>query len=78
MGNVLTMKFLALDKISSKPALPAGKFVSTTIWENMEAAVTNQKTGYYQKQIDKFADLQVVAPEFEGFDIPVFDCGNGE
>ena len=54
----------------------AGKFVSTTIWEDMESAVANQKTGYYQRQIDKLLDLQVVVPEFEGFDVPVFDCGN--
>ncbi len=54
----------------------AGKFVAITVWENMDAAVANQKTGYYQKQIDKFADLQVVAPEFEGFDVPIFDCGD--
>lgn len=49
----------------------AGKFVSITIWEDMDAAVANQKSGYFQKQIDKFADLQVVVPEFEGFDVPV-------
>ncbi|PIQ08971.1 MAG: hypothetical protein COW71_08820 [Ignavibacteriales bacterium CG18_big_fil_WC_8_21_14_2_50_31_20] len=54
----------------------AGKFISTTIWENMEAAVANQRTGYYQKQIDKFIDLQVVVPEFEGFDVPVLEYVN--
>ena len=42
----------------------AGKFVSITVWEDMNAAVENQKTGYYQKQIDKFIDLQVVALMF--------------
>jgi heme-degrading monooxygenase HmoA len=51
----------------------AGKFVSITIWENMDAAVSNQKTGYYQRQIDKFAEIQVVVPEFEGFDVPVLE-----
>lgn len=51
----------------------AGKFISITVWENMEAAVENQKTGYYQRQIDKFADLQVVVPEFEGFAVPVLE-----
>ncbi len=56
----------------------AGKFVSITVWENMEAAVENQKTGYYQRQIDKFADLQVVVPEFEGFAVPVIDFVAGE
>jgi len=51
----------------------AGKFISITVWENMEAAVENQKTGYYQRQIDKFADLQVVVPELEGFAVPVLE-----
>ena len=51
----------------------AGKFIAITVWNNMDAAVENQKTGYYQKQLDKFADLQVVTPEFEGFYVPVID-----
>lgn len=54
----------------------AGKFVSITVWQDMEAAVANQRTGYYQKQIDKFIDLQVVVPEFEGFDVPVLEFIN--
>lgn len=54
----------------------AGKFVSITIWEDMDAAVANQKSGYFQKQIDKFLDLQVVVPEFEGFDVPVLEFGS--
>ena len=51
----------------------AGKFVSITVWDSMEAAIENQKTGYYQRQIDKFSDLQVVVPEFESFAVPVID-----
>jgi hypothetical protein len=39
----------------------------------MEAAVANQRTGYYQRQIDKFSELQVVPPEFEGFDVPILE-----
>ncbi|MDA3859667.1 MAG: antibiotic biosynthesis monooxygenase [Melioribacteraceae bacterium] len=54
----------------------AGKFVSITVWKDMEAAVANQKTGYYKRQIDKFENLQVVVPEFEGFDVPVLSYGN--
>lgn len=54
----------------------SGKFVSITIWEDMDAAVANQKSGYFQKQVDKFVHLQVVVPEFEGFDVPVIDYGN--
>ena len=56
----------------------AGKFVSITVWNNMDAAVENQKTGYYQKQLDKFTDLQVVPPEFEGYSVPVLDYITGE
>jgi len=51
----------------------AGKFISITVWEDMEAAVANQRTGYYQRQIDKFSELQVVPPEFEGFDVPILE-----
>ena len=47
----------------------SGKFVSVTIWENMEAAIANQKSGYFQKQIDKFEDLHIVEPEFDGYDV---------
>lgn len=49
----------------------AGKFVSITIWESMDYAVQNQKTGYYQEQVDKLAHLQVVSPEVEGFQVAV-------
>jgi heme-degrading monooxygenase HmoA len=47
----------------------AGKFISITIWENIEFATENQKSGYYQKQIDKFEELVVVKPEIEGFSV---------
>ena len=47
----------------------AGKFVSITMWESMDNAVANQKSGYFQDQIDKLSHLQVVVPEIEGFDV---------
>ncbi|MEN8192497.1 MAG: antibiotic biosynthesis monooxygenase [Bacteroidota bacterium] len=47
----------------------AGKFVSITMWDSMEYAVANQKSGYFQAQIDKLAHLQVVIPEIEGFQV---------
>lgn len=47
----------------------AGKFISITMWENMEYAVANQKSGYYQAQIDKLAPLQVVVPDIEGLEV---------
>jgi heme-degrading monooxygenase HmoA len=47
----------------------AGKFVSITIWENLEFALANQKSGYYQEQLDKFESFMVVQPEVEGFSV---------
>lgn len=47
----------------------AGKFVSITIWENLESALNNQKSGYFQKQIDKFEKFMVVKPEVEGYSV---------
>ena len=45
----------------------AGKFVAITIWEDIKFALDNQKSGYFQQQIDKFEDFSVVKPEVEGF-----------
>lgn len=47
----------------------AGKFVSITIWDSIEFALDNQKSGYYQEQIDKFEKYEVVKPEVEGFTV---------
>ncbi len=47
----------------------AGKFVSITMWDSMDHAVANQKSGYFQAQIDKLSHLQVVVPDIEGFDV---------
>jgi quinol monooxygenase YgiN len=47
----------------------AGKFVLITIWENINFAMKNQKSGYYQAQIDKLEEYMVVKPEIEGFTV---------
>ncbi|MCB0730722.1 MAG: hypothetical protein KDC88_06785 [Ignavibacteriae bacterium] len=47
----------------------AGKFVAITIWESIQHALDNQKSGYYQKQIDKFEEFMVVKPDVEGFTV---------
>lgn len=47
----------------------AGKFVSITIWEKIEYALENQKSGYFQEQIDKFNSFEVIKPEVEGFSV---------
>lgn len=50
----------------------AGKFVAITIWEDIKYALDNQKSGYYQNQIDKFEEYMVVKPEIEGFTVGAF------
>lgn len=45
----------------------AGKFISITIWDNTDCALQNQKSGYFQDQLDKFERFTVVKPEIEGF-----------
>jgi heme-degrading monooxygenase HmoA len=50
----------------------AGKFVSITVWENIDYALNNQKSGYYQEQIDKLEKFTVVKPEVEGFSVGAF------
>lgn len=47
----------------------AGKFVSITIWENTDLAIANQKSGYFQAQLDKFQDFLVDQPEVEAFQV---------
>jgi quinol monooxygenase YgiN len=47
----------------------AGKFVSITIWENIQLALDNQKSGYYQQQLDKFDKYMVEKPDVEGFTV---------
>jgi len=51
----------------------AGKFVSITMWDSMQNAVDNQKSGYYQQQVDKLTHLQVVVPEIEGFEVGAYE-----
>lgn len=47
----------------------AGKFMSITIWENIDFALANQKSGYYQKQVDKFEKFLVDRPEIESYTV---------
>ncbi len=45
----------------------AGKFVSITVWESIDFALANQKSGYFLAQVEKLEKFQVVKPEIEGF-----------
>lgn len=47
----------------------AGKFISITMWDSMQDAVDNSKSGYFQRQVDKLEHLQVDSPEIEGYEV---------
>ena len=48
-----------------------GKSISCTLWESEEDAVANEKSGYYQEQIEKFKGLLTAPPTHEGYEVSV-------
>ena len=50
-----------------------GKSISITIWESEEDAIANEKSGYYQEQVDKFKDYFTAPPVREGYEVSVKD-----
>jgi heme-degrading monooxygenase HmoA len=50
-----------------------GKGISITIWESEKDAIANEKSGYYQEQVDKFKDLFTAPPVREGYEVNVKD-----
>ena len=48
-----------------------GKAVSITLWDNEEDAIANEQSGYYQEQLSKFKDVDVLAapPVREGYEV---------
>ena len=50
-----------------------GKGISITIWESEEDAIANEKSGYYQEQVDKFKDFFTAPPVREGYEVSVKD-----
>jgi len=50
----------------------ASKFISLTFWDNFQSAYDNQKSGYFQKQIDKLEELFVNPPDVLGFEVCSF------
>ncbi|NOX18680.1 MAG: hypothetical protein GXO87_10430 [Chlorobi bacterium] len=54
----------------------AGKFVSITFWNEMEDAAESEKSGYFQKQVEKFSAFSIVQPEVEGFAVGVSACSD--
>ena len=50
-----------------------GKAISIAMWESEEDAIANEKSGYYQKQVDKFKDFFTAPPVREGYEVSVKD-----
>jgi heme-degrading monooxygenase HmoA len=50
-----------------------GKAISIAIWESEEDAIANEKSGYYQEQVDKFKDYFTAPPVREGYEVSVKD-----
>lgn len=50
-----------------------GKSISIAMWESEEDAIANEKSGYYQKQVDKFKDFFTAPPVREGYEVSVKD-----
>ena len=50
-----------------------GKSLSIAIWESEEDGIANEKSGYYQEQVDKFKDYLTASPIREGYEVSVKD-----
>jgi heme-degrading monooxygenase HmoA len=50
-----------------------GKGISISLWESEEAAIANEKSGYYQAQVDKFKKFYTAAPIRETYEVSVKD-----
>ena len=50
-----------------------GKSISIAMWESEEDAIANEKSGYYQKQVDKFKDYFTAPPVREGYEVSIKD-----
>lgn len=49
----------------------SGKGVSITLWDSEEEAIANEKSGYYQDQVNKFKDYFTAPPVREGYEVSV-------
>ena len=48
-----------------------GKGIGLTLWENEEDAITNEQSGYYQEQLNKYKDIMTAPPVREGYEVSV-------
>ncbi len=49
----------------------SGKGVSITLWDSEEEAIANEKSGYYQDQVNKFKEYFTAPPVREGYEVSV-------
>ncbi len=49
----------------------SGKGVSITLWDSEEEANANEKSGYYQDQVNKFKEYFTAPPVREGYEVSV-------
>lgn len=50
-----------------------GKSISISFWDSEEDAIANEKSGYYQEQVDKFKELFTAPAVREGYEVTVKD-----
>jgi len=50
-----------------------GKGLSIALWESEEDAIANEKSGYYQEQVNKFKRFYTAPPIREGYDVSIKD-----
>jgi len=48
-----------------------GKGISIALWESEEDAIANEKTGYYQEQVNKFKAYFTAPPVREGYEVSI-------
>jgi heme-degrading monooxygenase HmoA len=48
-----------------------GKGYSISLWNSEEDAIENDKSGYYQEQVGKFAKYMTAPPVQEGYEVSV-------
>jgi heme-degrading monooxygenase HmoA len=49
----------------------SGKGYSISLWDNEEDAIANENSGYYKKQVGKFADYFTAPPIQEGYEVSI-------
>lgn len=50
-----------------------GKSISVALWESEADAIANEKSGYYQEQINKFKNFFTAPPTREQYEVSVKD-----